>query len=68
MVDDLFSRCLPICLDVELYRTYIRYQQMTKKNQPGERAALCTAYEFTLEHVGIDFNFIANTGWIISTF
>ncbi len=54
-VKTLFSRCLLTCLDVDLWRTYLRF--IRKLNDPAGAEGLAEvrqAYEFALDHIGQD--------------
>ncbi|KAG7671919.1 hypothetical protein Ndes2526B_g07151 [Nannochloris sp. 'desiccata'] len=54
-VKTLFSRCLLTCLDVDLWRTYLRF--IRRLNDPVGAEGLAEvrqSYEFALDHIGQD--------------
>ncbi|CAM6129012.1 unnamed protein product [Calypogeia fissa] len=56
-VKQIFSRCLLNCLNVDLWRSYIRFMKKVSENRGLEgRAEMKKAYEFMLEpkHLGED--------------
>ncbi len=53
-VERLFIRCLVKCLDLDLWKTYIRYIKLVKRNADDESRALEEMYEFVLRHMGTD--------------
>ncbi|XP_019857540.1 PREDICTED: cleavage stimulation factor subunit 3 [Amphimedon queenslandica] len=54
-VEKLFQRCLMDILHIDLWKLYITYIRETKSGLPNYREKLKNAYDFTLEHMGIDF-------------
>lgn len=55
-VEKIFMRCLLSCLNVELWKCYLDYIRTIKDERASveERDEIQRAYEFTLEHVGLD--------------
>eukprot|EP00761_Pharyngomonas_kirbyi_P004739 gb/GECH01004744.1/.p1 GENE.gb/GECH01004744.1/~~gb/GECH01004744.1/.p1 ORF type:complete len:697 (+),score=189.74 gb/GECH01004744.1/:1-2091(+) len=49
-VEEIFRRCLLKCLNVELWKCYLGYIRNTKTDTDE----IQSAYEFTLDHVGMD--------------
>lgn len=51
----LFSKCLLTCLDVDLWRTYLRFVNQGKDSQaPETLLEMRQAYEFALDRIGQD--------------
>ena len=50
-VEKIFVKCLLQCLNVELWRCYLSYINTIKKE---DRKAVQTAYEFAIDHIGLD--------------
>ncbi|KJE88730.1 hypothetical protein, variant [Capsaspora owczarzaki ATCC 30864] len=55
-VEAIFQRCLLKVPAVDLWKTYVGYMRDTKRTLPDFREVMTQAYEFTLEHVGLDLN------------
>ncbi|XP_049848096.1 uncharacterized protein LOC126311190 [Schistocerca gregaria] len=58
-VEEIFQKCLPICVSVDLFRIYLDYTQnikMKKADLPPsvKVAAITNAFEFSLGQVGLD--------------
>lgn len=58
-VEQLFSKCLPITEDVDLFRLYVSYVRRTNDVITGgenARGIVIQAFEFAVNKVGIDIN------------
>lgn len=55
-VDKLFTRCLLQCPNIELWKFYIGYIKETKANLPNSKEEIIKAFDFTLDHMGMDIS------------
>lgn len=55
-VENILSHCLLKCLHIELWRTYIQFVKLIKKDTPNGLMDIKKAYEFAIEKVGMDIN------------
>lgn len=55
-VESLFSRCLLRVLDLDLWRTYLKYVKIKHTGQKGEIEATQIAYDFVIKYMGHDIN------------
>lgn len=53
-VEELFKRCLFKNLDIELWKSYIKYIKLVKSGAEDEQESLSKAFEFVLKHMGAD--------------
>lgn len=55
-VENIFRRCLLKCPNIELWRCYLSYIRLIKEGKPDEKESVVRAFEFALEHMGMDIN------------
>ena len=55
-VEAILGRCLLKCLHIELWRTYIQFVKLIKKDAANGLIDIKKAYEFAIEKVGYDIN------------
>ncbi|GAQ84868.1 cleavage stimulation factor subunit 3 [Klebsormidium nitens] len=54
-VKAVFSRCLPLLRDLDLWRSYLRYITLTNEDRGGPGIEdIRKAYDFSLQHIGQD--------------
>lgn len=54
---DIFSRCLLLCLDTNLWRSYLKFMKLSNTENSAESAQeLRVAFEFLLDNIGDDIN------------
>jgi cleavage stimulation factor subunit 3 len=55
-VENIFRRCLLTCPNMDLWRCYLTYIRLIKDGKPDERESVLRAFEFAIEHMGMDLN------------
>lgn len=54
---DIFSRCLLLCLDTNLWRSYLKFMKLSNAEHSAESIhELKVAFEFLLDNIGDDIN------------
>lgn len=52
-VKAVFSRCLPVLRDLDLWRSYLRYMMLTNEDRGGPGIEdIRKAYDFSLQYIG----------------
>lgn len=54
--ESIFRRCLLMCPNIDLWRCYLAYIRHIKGGKPDEKESVVRAFEFALEHMGMDLN------------